>query len=439
MGRNRKLLILVLLLVAIGTGALLIYHRAEQPPGAVRLLPEGDRLIYVNLRPVRWWDLNKSKPVELESDYRAFVEQTGIQFERDLDEVAMSRTDTPDGRDVESAEVFSGRFDVARLRDYLQKISSPPETYRNHVIYSVANEGHMVRVCILDSTRVAVTNMSASDPMHGIIDGLYQSPRGPALLEAHYRDVPLTSLAWMIDRIPANSGGPQLPGGLTFSFLENTIVVASLRYSGNALFQADVFTASEADAKQVAESAGGFLGMYRTVAKSVGAKGPDPDVKAALDSIRVEQKGNVATFTATFSENFLKKIASGVQPEGLAGASSGTPAPVAAPVPTLSPLPKPRRKQQSPPFATCSATPAEVPAGEAVSASVVARNFDPQHDLMYEWTTNGGRIQGQGKKVTIDTNGIAEGQTYTVSVHIRDSKDEKATASCVAGFEAKKR
>lgn len=439
MSRNRKLLILFLLLVAMGVGALLIYHRAGQPPEAVRLLPEGDRLVYVNLRPVRLWGLNQPKPVELESDYRAFVEQTGIQFERDLDEVAMSRTDTPDGRDVESAEVFSGRFDAARLRYYLQKISSTPETYRNHVIYSVANEGHTVRVCILDSTRVAVTNMNASGPMRGILDGLYQSPRGPGLLEAHYRDVPLTSLAWMIDRIPANSGGPQLPGGLTFSFLENTVVVASLRYSSNALFQADVFTASEADAKQVAESAGGFLGMYRTVAKSVGAKGTDPDVKAALDSIRVEQKGNVATFTATFSQSFLKKIVSGMQPEGLTGAASATPPPVATPGPAASPLPTSRHKQLSPPFATCSATPAEVSAGDAVSASAVARNFDPHHDLIYEWTTNGGKIQGQGKNVTIDTTGIAESQIYIISVHIRDSKDEKAAASCVAGFEAKKR
>jgi hypothetical protein len=327
MGRNRKLLILVLLLAAVGTAAFLFYHRAEQPPAATRLLPEGDRLFYMNLRPLHLWDLSKSKPLDLEHGYREFVEQTGIQFERDLEEVAMSRRDTPDGRDVESAEVFVGRFDPARLKNYLQKISSSPETYRDHAIYSVANEGHTVRVCILDSTRVAVTNMDAADPMHGMIDRLYQSSRGPVLLEARYHDIPLTSLAWMIDRIPVNSRAPQLPGGLTISFLENTVVVASLRYSGTAHFQADVFTASEADARQVVDSAGGFLALYRSVSKSVGAKGTDADVKAALDSIRVEQKGNVATFTATFSQNFLKKIASEIQPEGLTSAPSSAPQP----------------------------------------------------------------------------------------------------------------
>jgi hypothetical protein len=338
MGRSRKLLILVLLLVAAGVGVLLLYHRAERPPDAAQLLPEGDLLFYIDLRPLHWWDLSKSKPLDLEGEYRTFVEQTGIQFERDLYEVAMSRRNTPDGRDVESAEVFVGRFDPARLRGYLKKVSSPPETYGNHVIYSVANEGHIVRVCILDATRIAVTNMSDAGPMHGIIDRLHHSSGGPALLEAHYRDVPLASLAWMIDRIPANSAAPQLPGGVSLSFLENTVVVGSLRYSGTAHLRADVFAASEADAKQVAESAGAFLALYRSISKSVGPRGSDADVKAAFDSIRVEQKGSVAIFTATLSQDFLKKIVSDVQPAGLTSAPS--PASPASPAP----IAQPRRK-----------------------------------------------------------------------------------------------
>jgi len=334
MARSRKLLILVLLLLAGGVGALLVYQRAERPPAAARLLPEGDLLFYIDLRPIHWWDLSKSKPMELEGEYRTFVEQTGIQFERDLEEVAMSRRDTPDGRDVESAEIFVGRFDAARLSHYLEKISAPPETYGGHVIYSVANEGHIVRVCILDATRIAVSNMSDAGPMRGMIDRLHGFPHGPVLLEAHYRDVPLASLAWMIDRIPANSAAPQLPGGLTISFLENTVVVASLRYSGTAHLRADVFAASEADAKQVVDSAGGLLALYHSISKSVAPKGSDADVKAAFDSIRIEQNGSVATLTATLSQNFLKKIVSEVQPEGLTSA------------PAPAPLTQPERKVQ---------------------------------------------------------------------------------------------
>ena len=120
MRRWRELLISALLVAGIAAAAFYLYRGHQSPPQAVRLLPEGDLLIYANLQPVHLWDLNQMKPVQLEGDYQQFVEQTGIQFERDLDEVAMSRRDTPDRRDVESAEVFVGHFDAARLKSYLQ-------------------------------------------------------------------------------------------------------------------------------------------------------------------------------------------------------------------------------------------------------------------------------------------------------------------------------
>lgn len=327
MRRWRKLLISALLLAGIAAGAVYLYRGHQNPPQVVRLLPEGDRLLYADFRPVHLWDWNQAKPVQREGDYRQFVEQTGIQFERDLDEVAVSRRDTLDRRDVESAEVFVGHFDAARLKSYLQKNSTQTESYREHTIYVIPNEGHTVRACLLDGARVAVTNMVSAEPMQGMIDRFHHSSGGPSLLENYYRHVPLGSLAWMIDRIPADSGAPQLPGGLNFGFLENTVAVASLRYNGGLLFRADVFAPNEADARKVMDSANTFLLMYRSVSRSLGARGNDPDVKAALDSIRVEQKGNAAVFTAAFPEKFLKKILSEAQPEGLGATPSPSPAP----------------------------------------------------------------------------------------------------------------
>src|SRR5260370_19058422 len=317
---NRKLLISALLVATAGAGAVYLYQRYRGPAESVRLLPEGDLLIYVNFRPIHLWDVNKSKPVQRESEYQEFVEQTGIQFERDLDEVAMSRRDTADGRDVESAEVFVGRFDANRLKNYLQEKSTQTESYRGHTVYLIPNEGHSVRITLLDGARVAVTNMVAAEPMHGMIDRFHHELGGPSLLGGYYRHVPVASLAWMIDRIPANSDAPQLPGGLNFSFLENTVAVASLRYNGAVLFRADVFSPSEADARKVTESASAFLVMSRSVSHSLGARGTDPDVKAALDSIQVEQKGSAAVFTAAFSEKLVRKILSENQPEVVAPA-----------------------------------------------------------------------------------------------------------------------
>src|SRR5262245_29101215 len=100
MRKHRKLLISALLLAAAGAAALLAYRRIQRLPEAARLLPPGDLLLYVNFKPAHLWDMSKSRPIQMEGDYRTFVEQTGIQFERDLDEVAVSRRDTPDGSDV---------------------------------------------------------------------------------------------------------------------------------------------------------------------------------------------------------------------------------------------------------------------------------------------------------------------------------------------------
>ena len=291
------------------------------------MLPDGELILYTNFRPIHFLNLNQSQPVHVEGDYQQFVEQTGIQFERDVDEIAMSRRDTPDGRDVESAEIFAGRFDATRLKAYLQRNSTQTESYRDLTIYTIPNAGHMVRACVLDGSRVAVTNMSSAEPMHGMIDRLHGSSQRPSLLGDYYSRVPLGSLAWMIDRIPANSDAPQLPGGVNFGFLENTVAVVSLRYNGTLLFRADVITQSDADAHKVLDSANAFLLIYRSVSHSLGARGNDPDVKAALNSIQAEQKGNAAIFTATFSERFLKKIVSEAQPEGLSAAPSPTPVP----------------------------------------------------------------------------------------------------------------
>src|SRR4051794_21408295 len=269
MSKYRKLLISTALLVVAVAAGWLLYQRAAQAPQAVRLLPEGDFILYANLKPVHMFDLGKSGPIQLEGDYKDFVAQTGIQFERDLDEIAMSRRDAPDGRDVESSEIFAGRFDPERLKNYLRKAADATEQYRDHTIYSISHEGHVVRASLLDNQRVAVTNMPAPEAMRGIIDRGYQSPHGPWLVMAHYRDVPATSLAWLLAR---NPDALQLPGGFSFSAPPDSTAVASLRYTGSLLFRADIFLENQAQAKQMVESANSHLALARSIGQWMGAR-----------------------------------------------------------------------------------------------------------------------------------------------------------------------
>jgi hypothetical protein len=325
MRKHRKLLISALLLALIATGAFLLYrHASGTTLKIVRLLPESDQLAYINLKPVRLiWDLSKSKPVELEGNYREFVDQTGIQFERDLDEAAVSwqERDTPQGRHVESASIFAGHFDPARLKSYLQKIPSQSETYGDLTIYSIPNQDHTLRVCVLDGWRIASTTSNSPDVIRGIIDRTHGSPEGPELLQNYYHHVPVGSLAWTIDRIKRGSGSSARPFTSNLSFIENTTTVASLRYNGSLLFRADIFAASDTEARQVMDSANAFLAIYGLLDRSAGIR-KDADMKAALDSIRLEQKGSVVTVTASCPDKLLKKFQSELESEVIAAPAS---------------------------------------------------------------------------------------------------------------------
>ena len=89
-----------------------------------------------------------------------------------------------------------------------------------------------------------------------------------------------------------------------------------------------------------------------------------------------------------------------------------------------------------PPGASCSASPSEVYAGQPISASANAMNFNPKRTLSYSWTASGGKISGKDASASVDTTGMAPG-SYTVGASITDGR--KGQASCQASFTIKER
>ena len=84
--------------------------------------------------------------------------------------------------------------------------------------------------------------------------------------------------------------------------------------------------------------------------------------------------------------------------------------------------------------ASCSVQPGEVMAGEPVSATATASNFNPRHTLDYRWTSTGGRVSGNDANATVDTNGLAGG-SYTVTARVSDPKRHKiGEAICSSTF-----
>ena len=327
--RIRRRLPLLLAVVAIAAAvALIVTLRKHAPPEAARLLPGADGFLYVNLKWIRTFNATgQLPPVSREPDYQRFVEETGFQFERDLDEAAFAvhYPQSWGGGTAGSAteprfsEVFVGKIDSSRLTAYLKKLSATIDDYRGFDIYNIPREDRMVRVVILSYNTVAVSNHPDPSVIRGVVNRSRKlaSPfGGPMLLRRYYKKVPLASLAFAILRVqPAQMGSLDDLGSWSLLFAKPTVAVISGRYLRAFHLRAEAFTGSESDAQAVTEKVSTFLSLFHAAEGSVGAQGTDADVKTFFDSLKVERSDDRAVLTATVPPGFVKKVLGEAPPE----------------------------------------------------------------------------------------------------------------------------
>jgi hypothetical protein len=84
----------------------------------------------------------------------------------------------------------------------------------------------------------------------------------------------------------------------------------------------------------------------------------------------------------------------------------------------------------------CDVNPGDVYAGERVTVSAVTRNYNPKLQYAYRWEVSGGKVDGFGPSVFIDTNGLAAG-AYTAIAHVSKTAKSKQLAQCSASFNIK--
>ncbi len=305
---RRSLPILLTVLALAAVVALLVVLRKHAPPEPARLLPGADGFVYVNLQWMRRANLvGELPPVPHDPDYEQFVQATGFEFERDLEEAAVAiHYPAPPETEIRFSEVFVGKIQGERLRGYLQKISSATENYHSIDIYNIPLEGRTARVAILGPDTVAASNHPDAQIIRGIIDRSRKlaSPfAGPAYLRQYYKHVPLASLGWAILRIDPAVGVP----ARSWSFSKPATLLASVRYLGAVHLKAVAYASSEDDAKQLTDKIGTFLDVFHTAENATQPSGTDPDVKALFDSLKVEQNNDRAVLTAVVPVGFIRK------------------------------------------------------------------------------------------------------------------------------------
>jgi hypothetical protein len=339
--RQRRLwLALIILLVAVGLG-IAVYEYSQAAPAAMRLLPDSDAVLFINLRLMRAAHVFREvPPVSYDPDYEQFVKETGFQFERDLDQAAFAlhAPSMPQSNHegfferVRYSEIFIGRFDASRATAYFRKLAANTEEYREAVIYTIPREDRSVRVTLLASDMVAVSNTPQAGAIHQMIDN-YRAARwwapGPALVRQHYRQVPLGSIAWVLARVPAQQAqGPvlALPGGMEMParWLAGSTIVASARQLGALHLRIEALTASEDDARRLLETARTFFAIVRSLESSMTQGGADADVKALFSSLTVEENGARVALTVTIPQGFIRKALTPA-PNPPAQAQPGTP------------------------------------------------------------------------------------------------------------------
>ena len=311
---RRKLPILFGFLIFVAALAAVVFLRKHAPPEPARLLPTADGFVYLDLKWMRYTEVAKKLPaVAYDPDYEQFIQATGFQFERDLQEAALAihYASPQTGGETRFSEVFVAKIDGDRLRAYLKKLASSVDTYRAIDIYNIPLENRILRIAILGSDTVAASNLNDPAVIRGIIDRSRKvaSPfGGPALLRQSYKHVPLTSLAWAIFKLDSANPGPSTLG---LPVSSATTAVASVRYVpvlGEVHLRIEAFTRNEETAEQLTSQVNTYLAIFHSAEVSVSGQTPDPDIRKALDSLKVEQDKDRTVLTATLPAALLRKM-----------------------------------------------------------------------------------------------------------------------------------
>lgn len=314
--RFRLLALSVLLVAAVVT--VVVGLRKIAPPEAARLLPGADAFVYVDLQWARRAMILTGLPqVKRSPEYDRFIQETGVDFERDLEQAAFAVHYPPAGTQAKESrysEVFVGHIDATRLSGYFGRLARSVDTEQGVEIYNIPLDDHILRAAILGPDMVALSNHE--DP--AVIRGVVMRSRkraspfgGPSFLRAYYKRVPFASMAWVIARVDpkmAADGLPQLPVATGALLRSPAVVVGSARLIRAVHVRAEAFTASPGEAQELTGKLDALLALLRFSEAETPSGGPDVEVKAFFESLKVAQEKDRAVLTATMPLGFLQKV-----------------------------------------------------------------------------------------------------------------------------------
>ena len=320
--RTRRILwIVIAVIVVMAT----IYLRFKAPPEAARLLPESDGIVYVNLRPLRALVHKNLKPVTRAPDYQAFIDATGIDWERDLEEaaVALHRMPDPNGPNgpVAYSMVLVGKLDGKALARYLEAHATSKEVYDGHTIFSLPSEGRTVRISQIGYDMVAISNMPSTEQIHSMLDRHRSAAlpfSGSTLLAEHYSEMPILSVAWGMGAIglPFSESGSIHVLGFALPLEPDTTFLASVHWAGGLKLRVVEIAATDAVAAHQAQSLNLLLTLARGATGGLGSNAANDSLKEVLKTAQISQNRNRVVAVATLPQNLPVQLLNGADGGG---------------------------------------------------------------------------------------------------------------------------
>jgi hypothetical protein len=257
------------------------------------------------------------KPPQRVPEYQQFVDATGIDWERDLDQIAVAlhRMPDPEGPNgpVAYSIVLVGKLTGKRLNTWLETHATSRESYAGHTIYSIPSEDRIVRVAQIGYDMVAASNYPTPEQIHSMIDRHRTAAlpfAGSTLLARHFHDVPLLSLAWGVGQIglPFSESGAIKVFGLSLPLEPDSTIIASLRWTGSLHLRVEEISPSDDAAQSQAAALATLVTLARGFTAPLAQNPANNGLKELLKTAVVTQRHERVVVTATVSPSLFSSI-----------------------------------------------------------------------------------------------------------------------------------
>ncbi len=250
-----------------------------------------------------------------EHGQQEFKDETGIDIEKDVDNVLAFMTANPAGTDKSGVVLASGRFDPTRIENLVKSKGGEVAEYRGKRLMTFSSTEHPGQggaLVFLKGNLVAVGSADAIKRTVDIADAPEKATvRANTKMEDLIRDVAPRGNAWVVGRFDALSSQANLPDAVTSRIPPISWFAASGEINGGVAADLTVETSDDQAAANLKKVIDGLMGL---AGLQMGTK--TAQMQQLLQSFAVSQSGPRLTVSFKIPSDLILGLASSHKERG---------------------------------------------------------------------------------------------------------------------------